>query len=87
VISLDDPPILRELADFGSYPRWLNDSRRLLFHGPGRLHLVDAQTGAVSDVLSVVPNAIYTLSLSRDNRTIYFDVVATEADVWLATLR
>jgi Tol biopolymer transport system component len=87
VISLDDPPIVRELTDFGSYPRWLNDSRRLLFHGPGKLHLVDAQTRAVSDVLSVVPNAIYTLSLSRDNRTIYFDIVATEADVWLATLK
>jgi Tol biopolymer transport system component len=87
VISLDDPPTLRELTDFGSFPIWLNDSRRLLFHGRSKIHLVDAQTRAVRDVLSVVPHYIYLLSLSRDNRTIYFDIAATEADVWLATLK
>ena len=87
VISLDDPPILRELADFGSAPIWLNDSRRLLFHSPGKIQLIDAETRAMRDMLSVVPNNIVTLNLSRDNRTIYFDIQATEADLWLATLK
>ena len=87
VISLDDPPTFRVLSDFGSYPIWLNDSRRLLFQGRGKIQLIDTQTKTVHDVLSVAPQEIYTLSLSRDNRTIYFDIVATEADVWLATLK
>jgi Tol biopolymer transport system component/predicted Ser/Thr protein kinase len=87
VISLDDPPVLRELTDFGEGPVWLNDSRRLLFSNGSKIQLIDTQTKTVRDVLSVAPHVAGGPTLSRDNRTIYFHLSTTEADIWLATLK
>ncbi len=43
-----------------------------------RRPLVDIQTGIVREALSVAPNRVYTLSLSRDHRTVYFEIMATK---------
>ena len=75
------------LTKFGSYPLWLNDGHKLLFHYQDKIHLVDARSKKVREVLSASPHQIFELiSLSRDDRTIYFAIHATESDVWLATL-
>ncbi len=77
---------LERLADFGLRPVWLGDSRRLLFQNQGKLYLIDSLTRKPREILSVFPNGIDTPSLSPDDRVMYFSVVATEADIWLATL-
>jgi hypothetical protein len=72
------------LTDFGSYPRWLSDNRRLLFRHEDKLYLVDSRRRRVREVLSVVPQLAGSgLALARDDRVIYFPLWVTEADVWL----
>jgi Tol biopolymer transport system component len=76
-----------KLTDFGSEPVWLSDSRRMLFQDQGRLYLLDSQSKKAHEVLSVTPHTVgYAVTLSRDDRQIYFSLVTTEADVWLMTL-
>jgi Tol biopolymer transport system component len=75
------------LTDFGLLPVWLSDGRRILFQDRGRLYLLDSQSKKVHEVLSVAPNVFgYGVTLSRDDRLIYFSLVTTEADIWMMTL-
>jgi len=76
-----------KLTDSGMRPVWLSDSRRMLFQDRGRLYLLDSRSKKIREVLSVAPNEFGTgVTLSRDDRLIYFSLVITEADIWLMTL-
>ncbi len=75
------------LADFGGGSvAWLQDSRRLVFAGRGRLYLADTASKKILEILSVSPHSAGWPTLSRDNRQLYFAYASTEADIWLATL-
>lgn len=73
------------LTEFGDWPIWLNDNRRLLFVSQGNVLLFDTQTRKQRQLMTVSDQDvdIGSPAISRDNRTIYFTYVATEADVWL----
>ena len=73
------------LTDFGDWPIWLNDNRRLLFVSQGNLFLFDTQSRKYQQLLVVTDQDvdIGSPALSHDNRTIYFTYVAAEADIWL----
>jgi serine/threonine protein kinase/WD40 repeat protein len=75
----------RRLTDVGSDPVWLSDSRRLLFHHKGAIHLIDSESGRRREVLSITPDEVARrgFALSADDRYIYFGVSTTEADLWL----
>jgi len=76
-----------QLTDFGRAPVWLSDSRRLLFLHQGKLYLIDSQSKNVRELLSVSPNEFgFGVTISRDDRQLYFSLVTTEADIWLMTL-
>ena len=67
-------------------PEWLSDSRRLLVATlQGQLYLIDSQSKKLQQILSVAPRVIRSLSVSKDDRLIYFDIETTEADIWLMT--
>ncbi len=75
-------------TDFGDWPVWLNDNRRLLFVSQGKIFLFDTATRKYEPVLTVTDQDvdIGSPSLSPDNKTLYFTFVAAEADIWLMTL-
>jgi hypothetical protein len=75
----------RRLTRHGSDPVWLSDSRRLLYLDRGKIHLVDSQSGASRELLSIVPDEVARrgFAVSPDDRHIYFSVSTTEADVWM----
>lgn len=76
-----------KLTDFGTFPVWLSDSRRLLFQSQGKFYLIDSQSKKVREVFSLAPNSLGTgVTLSRDDRLIYFCLLTTEADIWLMSL-
>lgn len=81
-----DTQTYEQLTSFGSSPIWLNDDRRLLFRFAGQAYFVDSETKKVHEVLSFNPHEIRSLSLSKDNRAIYYTLRRTEADVWLLNL-
>jgi Tol biopolymer transport system component/tRNA A-37 threonylcarbamoyl transferase component Bud32 len=75
----------RRITKHGSDPVWLSDSHRLLFHDNGRIHVVDSETGASKEVLSIAPEEVARrgFAVSPDDRHIYFSVSVMEADVWM----
>ena len=89
IYSLDSKEY-EKLADFGSFPVWLSDSRRLLFQDRDRrkLYLIDTQSKKIHEVLSVAPHEFGNgVSLPRDDRQIYFSLLTTDADIWLMTFQ
>lgn len=77
----------RMLSDFGQYAKWLNDSRRLIFHDGRKLYLADRVSGAVREIFSSSTDLGNGISLSPDNRTICFTVESHESDIWLMTIK
>jgi len=73
------------VADAADQPVWMNDSRRLLFHRPGKLVLFDTQSKKARELLPAEVGRSM-VSVSPDNRTIFLSIANTEADIWLATL-
>ena len=87
IYSIGDERVER-LIDFGEWPVWLPDSRRLLFVSRGRdFHIVDTQTKAVSRIWSSVRDTLGPPRLARDGSMMFYQRRSTEADVWVATLR
>lgn len=74
------------LTEFGQHPAWLNDGLRLLYSHQDKLYLLDSRSRKTQQLLSVAPNRIQSIGVSRDNRLIYFSVKVNEADIWLASL-
>jgi Tol biopolymer transport system component len=76
----------RKVTEYGSDPVWLSDSRRILFHHRGNLHVLDTQTGSTHQLVSAAPEEIARrgFAVSPDDRRIYFSLSTTEADVWIA---
>jgi Tol biopolymer transport system component len=75
------------LTDFGQWPIWFPDSRRLLFVSRGKqFYVVDIETREVRPVFSVERDVIGLPGLSGDAREMYFSRRVTESDIWLLTL-
>lgn len=75
------------LTEFGSWPVWLSDSRRLLFNHQDKILLIDTQSGRVREVFSYAPHETeHGFGVCRDDRWIYFSLAVTEADVWLMSM-
>ena len=65
-------------------PRWVNDSRRLLFAAAGKIHILDTRTRKTRVVLAAEGYDIEPcFDLSRDSRAIYFSLPMIEANIWL----
>jgi Tol biopolymer transport system component len=76
-----------KLTDFGYFPVWLSDSRRLLFQDQRKLYLIDSESKRFHELLSVAPNEFGNgVTFPRDDRMIYLSLLTTEADIWLMTL-
>jgi Tol biopolymer transport system component len=75
------------LTDRGSYPRWLPDSRRLMYTRADRrsIFLVDRITLEVREMPFDLRGSFdtFSMSLARDGRTIYLVESDLEADLWL----
>jgi hypothetical protein len=75
------------LIEFGEWPVWLPDGRRILFVSRGReFHLLDARTKATRIIYSSRRDTLGPPRLASDGRALFFSRRVTEADVWLATL-
>jgi len=75
------------LTDFGQWPVWLPDSRRLLLVADGRaFYLLDRETRQVRQVFAVTRDVIGPPQPTPDGRAVYFTRRVTEADIWLLTL-
>jgi Tol biopolymer transport system component len=77
-----------KVVDFGLYPIWLKDGRRLLFCFKEKLYVVDTETRKVTEIMRGALSArtgemLGAASISPDQRTLYFSQGTIEADVWM----
>ncbi len=87
VYSFDDRRF-QTLTDSGGFAVWLQDSRRLLFTAGAQLKMLDSQSREIKEILSLAPRLFGPfVSISADNRTIYFTAVEDEGNIWLASLK
>jgi Tol biopolymer transport system component len=76
------------LTDFGEWPVWLPDSRRVPFVADGKsFFIADSASRQVRKIFSVARDVIGPPRLTRDGRTAYYSRRVTESDIWLCTLR
>ena len=70
------------------WPVWLNDGRRLIVRRPDGIAVVNAETGASRQLVSVGGAMVgRSVGVSHDNKWITYTETATEGDVWIATLK
>ena len=68
------------------YPEWLSDGRRLLVTTNDALYLVNSQTKTDKKLLDFpVGSLVANVTISPDDRTVYFARQTTDADLWLMT--
>jgi Tol biopolymer transport system component len=76
-----------EPADFGESPVWLSDSRRVIFFEKNRVFLLDSLTAKIKEILTLPPaESLQGITVSPDDRSMYYSLQKKEADIWLATL-
>ncbi len=76
------------LTDFGQWPVWLPDGRRILFvSGRKTFYVVDRETKDVREVFSVRHDVIGPPQLTPAGLMMYYTRRVTEADIWVMTLR
>ena len=87
------------ILDFGTWPQWLPDSRRLVFQSPPRsdassgheyprgegLFVMDRATRAVRELLAMPEITLAYPSVSPDGKWIVFVHMAPKADIWILT--
>jgi hypothetical protein len=67
---------------------WLGGTEAVVYRaGRDKVLLFDAKTGQTRELLSVSPDVVTSLALSRDGRQLFVTRAANEADIWLATLK
>jgi Tol biopolymer transport system component len=88
VVESLESGVRRRLTDSGESPRWLGDSRRLLYLRDGGLWLLDSATGASSNVISrpKASRTLFDFGLAADDRWLVFVELTRESDIWLARL-
>jgi serine/threonine protein kinase/dipeptidyl aminopeptidase/acylaminoacyl peptidase len=77
-------------TEFGTFPVWLSDNRRLLFYMGDKIYLIDEISKTpkpIHTVNSIAWTDLAGLTLSKDDRQIYYSQVTTEADIWIADIR
>ena len=76
--------VYQRLTDFGEWPVWLPDNRRILFVYEGtEFFIVDLESGETEKVFSVTRDVIGPPRIPADASRVFFSRRATEADIWL----
>jgi Tol biopolymer transport system component len=79
---------LEAVTNFGQFPRWLPDGRRLLFQASGRIYLADLAGKRTKEILAVSEGAIAPyFDLSWNGKTIVFSLESMESDIWMMSPR
>jgi Tol biopolymer transport system component len=76
-----------QVTQSGSWPRWLRDSRRLVYSDSGRLMLLDVDTKARKSLVDVPGYSLERPVPGPRDRSLYFVRTRAESDVWLSELR
>lgn len=86
IVYSTDTTTARRASATGVKPRWMSDSRRVIFVDAGRLFLLDVASGRSRELYRIADELIADPAISPDDRTIYFVRQREESDIWMGTL-
>ncbi len=76
-----------DVSRVGAKPRWLSDSRRLIYTYDGALHLLDTRTRKARQVYKPSAGSFTDPAVSRDDRSLYGILYRDEGSIWFATVK
>jgi Tol biopolymer transport system component len=76
-----------KLRDGGLRPVWLADNRNLIINQDDKLIIMDTQTKAEHEILSMLPQQIASPAISPDNRFIFFALNTVESDIQMLSIK
>jgi Tol biopolymer transport system component len=76
-----------QISQFGGWPVWMSDHRRLLFTDYGKLYVVDSRSKRVREIFSLAAHTIGRCALSGDDRLLCLNVAEEGSDIWLMELK
>ena len=75
------------LTDFGHWPAWLPDSRRILFVSGGKaFYALDTETGDVREIYAVEDAVLGPPRLGAEGRQIVYTRRIAEGDIWVVSV-
>ena len=77
----------RVLTNFGAWPSWLSDGKRVVFGDHNALHLANRVTGEAHEIASVDGQIPFGVAISATDDAMYFARASNESDVWLRTMK
>jgi Tol biopolymer transport system component len=76
--------VYERLTEFGEWPSWLPDSRRVLFVADGKAFwIADARTKQTRMIFSELRDVLGPPRLTRDGRSVFFPRGVKEGDIYL----
>jgi tricorn protease-like protein len=86
IVYSADTTTARRASATGVKPRWMSDSRRVIYVDAGKLFLLDVESGRSHELYGIAGELIADPAISPDDRTIYFVRQREESDIWMGTL-
>ncbi len=75
-----------QITKFGAWCVWLKDNRRLLFFDKNKAFIVDTVSLKTKEIISLpLTQSFQGITISPDNRRIYYSLEKKESNIWLAT--
>src|SRR5690606_4651812 len=75
------------ITEGGTMPRWLADSRRLVYEDDGRLFIVDTATRTRREIHAAPGASLAAPALAPGDTAIFYIRTRLERDVWTASVR
>ncbi len=72
-----------KITETGSSPFWLNDNRNFVFINKDTISICDSNTKKITPLYKPSAYDVEQVSISPDNKTIYFRYLQVDTDVWL----
>lgn len=81
--SLETNEYIKIWTGEGTMPRWLPDSKRLIFSYKGKTNIIDINTKELREIPSLPEENTSGVGISRDGSLLYFTVDSDESNIWL----
>ena len=84
--NLDTDKYEKVMEGSTTMPRWLPDSRRVIFSYQGKLHLFNTETRKLLQIPNIPDEDLVGVGISREANLLYYVVNQSESNIWLLDL-
>ncbi|MGH9947769.1 MAG: protein kinase domain-containing protein [Pyrinomonadaceae bacterium] len=71
------------ITDFPANPKWMPDSRRIVFIRNRRAAITDVHSKVVREILPEIKDEMRSIGVSIDGKKLFYTTLENESDIWL----